>query len=184
MYDLVPQSLASAVSVKDVQDLAAALLPIASYIAGDEAPLNTFSTLTSSDDKAALTTSLSQLSLALQRAVKEEGDAIPLSSLFTSALTPAEAATVVQVCDRLSTHLTEVLPTGKKKKNKNGQLRKARLFELKKDLSAVRELVPKHEVNWTWAPALGDEERRKELGEKVMQAREKQDRSVQDILKQ
>lgn len=168
VYDLTPSSLRGQTPA-DAPALARALSPIASWVAGDEAALDA---PIAPSEGTGLTAGLTQLALALRAAVKEEGDAIPLSSLFTSELSSAETATLVGVADRLVARMTEVLPTGKKKKNKNGQLRKARLFELRDALRGVREHAPvSSEGEVAWKPTMGEEERRKEIGDKVAQGR-------------
>lgn len=181
VYDLTPASL-SGQSPADTQSLARALSPIVSWVAGDEAALDAPIAPCEGDG---LTTSLTQLALALRAAVKEEGDAVPLSSLFTPELSRAETATLVGVCDRLVTRMTEVLPTGKKKKNKNGQLRKARLFELRDALRGVRDLVPASAAgDSAWKPSLGDDERRKEIGEKVAEGHKELNAAIDAALKE
>lgn len=170
VYDLTPSSLRGQTPA-DALALARALSPIASWVAGDEAALDA-PIAPAPSEGTGLIAGLTQLALALRAAVKEEGDAIPLSSLFTSELSSAETATLVGVADRLVARMTEVLPTGKKKKNKNGQLRKARLFELRDALRGVREHAPvSSEGEVAWKPTMGEEERRKEIGDKVAQGR-------------
>lgn len=175
VYDLTPASLASAQAPGGAQALARALVPIASYCAGDESRLDAAVPEPAGSD--ALAAALAHVARALRVAVKEDGDAAPLSAAFSPALSRAQAATLVGVCDAVAARATDVLPTGKKKKNKNGQLRKARLFELRDALRAARELVPAAstagEAEWAWAPSpgLGDEERRAELGTAVAAAR-------------
>lgn len=181
MYDLTPASLSSTQTAADVQALARALSPIASYCTGDEAALDAS---IEPSEASGLASGLTQLARALRAAIKEEGDAVPLSLIFDSSLSRAEIATLVAVCDRVAARATEVLPTGKKKKNKNGQLRKARLFELRDALRSVREIVPSsEEKTFTWQPSLGDEERREELGKSVADAQAELTKAVEGVLK-
>lgn len=182
MHGLTPASLSSTQTPEAAQALARALLPIAAYCAGDEAPLDAAIEVLEGE---ALTAGLTQLARALRAAVKEEGDAVPLSSVFASGLSRAEVATLVGVSDRLVARMTEVLPTGKKKKNKNGQLRKARLFELRDALRGVREHVPAPSGDKPeWKPSMGDEERRAEVGKRVSTARAELQTAIDGALKE
>ena len=181
MYDLTPSSL-SGQTPDEAQALARALTPIASWVADDEAALDA---PIENVEGAGLVAGLTQLARALRAAVKEEGDAVPLSSVFPSSLSRTEVATLVGVSDRLVARMTEVLPTGKKKKNKNGQLRKARLFELRDALRSVREHIPSSsEKESAWKPTMGAEERRREVGEKVAEGRKMLDTAIEAALKE
>lgn len=184
VYDLTPSSL-SGQTPDEAQALARALSPIASWVAGDEAALDAPIETVEAVEGAGLVAGLTQLARALRAAVKEEGDAVPLSSVFPSSLSRTEVATLVGVSDRLVARMTEVLPTGKKKKNKNGQLRKARLFELRDSLRSVREDIPSSsEKESAWKPTMGAEERRREVGEKVAEGRKMLDTAIEAALKE